>query len=48
VELRLTRPRLRPRRGRDSYLGVLTRFVAFWIAPALLVLALAYVFAGHS
>jgi hypothetical protein len=47
-ELRLTTARLRLRRRRDSYTGVLVRLVAFWIAPALVVLTLAYLFAGRS
>jgi hypothetical protein len=47
-ELRLTMARLRPRRRRDSYTGVVVRLVAFWIAPALVVLTLAYLFAGRS
>jgi hypothetical protein len=48
VELRLTVPRLRPGRRRHFYAVVAVRLLVFWIAPALLVLGLAYVFAGHS
>jgi hypothetical protein len=48
VELRLTTSRLRPRRRRHSYTGVFVRLVAFWIAPVLLVLSVAYVVAGRS
>jgi hypothetical protein len=48
VELRLTRARLRSGRRRDPYNGVFVRVVAFWIAPALVVLTVAYVVAAHS
>jgi hypothetical protein len=47
-DLRLTTARLRLRRRRHSYIGAFVRLVAFWIAPALVVLTLAYVFAGRS
>jgi hypothetical protein len=48
VELRLTTTRLRPSRRTRAHAGRFVRLVAFWIAPAFLVLCVAYVFAGRS
>jgi hypothetical protein len=47
-DLRLTTARLRLRRRRYTYTGTFVRLLAFWITPALVVLTLAYIFAGRS
>jgi hypothetical protein len=50
VELRLTtaRARLRPSYRTRSYAGRIARVIAFWFMPAMLVLAVAYVFAARA